>query len=537
MNTRIYAALAAALTCAAASAQSLSTEVVVDRTVLPAERAASRPAGVTPALVLPQTQVIDLSTADYTALSPLTRAYSPLSPVAAPGLTPLSPYRGYAVIGYGPLYNLGLSAGYRAISTDRTTLSIHGQFDGESYKGVDTDEKYKYNGGRIGADLNTAVGASSRVLAAASVGYAGFTTPFIDRNQSYFTGDLGVKWLSAVGRLSYKVGASAEFESHNGSMPVLDSFGQTYEYNPRQQVYGFEAGAAYKLSETGSAGLDIEGEFMSTTDMPTLGSIGITPYYTLRYGAVTARIGLTVDKATGDSGKTHIYPDVHIAVAPAGTPVAVYVNVTGCTYLNTLAAMRQLSPYLRTENAFGRSEVPVAVDGGITVGPFSGFTVKIFGGYAKADDWLMMNTASFGEENIKGWHAGIEAGYSFGRLARLTAGVQAAPSSEGHAWYLWRDRAARVISAALDLHPVDRLDVTVGYAFRSGRRAFCYLADTYTESQLGCVSDLSASATYGVNDAVSVFLRGENLLGRRYDVIPGVSSQGAMGMAGVSVKF
>ena len=60
---------------------------MVDRTVLPAERAASRPAGVTPALVLPAAKTIDLATADYTTLSPLTRGYTALSPVEAPLLT------------------------------------------------------------------------------------------------------------------------------------------------------------------------------------------------------------------------------------------------------------------------------------------------------------------------------------------------------------------------------------------------------------------------------------------------------------------
>ncbi|MDO4319928.1 MAG: hypothetical protein Q4C34_05065 [Bacteroidales bacterium] len=537
MNTRQYAAIAAALVCAAASAQSLSTEVVVDRTVLPAERAASRPATVTPALVLPQATTIDLATSDYTALSPLTRAYSPLSPVAAPGLSPLSPYRGYAVIGYGPLYNLGLSAGYRAINTGRTRLGIHAQFDGESYKGVDTDDKMKYNGARIGADLNTAVGASSHLIAGVSVGYSTSATPAFTESQSLVNGRIGALWLSSVGKLSYKAGASVEFDSYGelkelyyGSLPEI--------HKPRQQTYGFELGAAYPLSGVGRLGLDVEGEFMSTTDCETLGAVGLTPHYTLRTADVSARIGLKVDFATGGEGsKVHVMPDVHIAWTPSGSPVAVYADATGGTRLNTFASLRQVSPYLRGAGCYGRSDVPFDIGAGIVVGPVSGFTARIYGGYAKADEWLMMSDLApimpFVATDISGWRAGVELGYDFGRLVTVKAGAQIASSGDSHAWYQWRDRARMVVDASLAVHPVERLDITLGYQWRDRRRA----ADVHGFASLGCVSDLSASAAYGINDAVSVFARGENLFGRRYSVLPDVDAQGAAGMLGISVKF
>lgn len=533
MNTRIYAAIAAALSCAAVSAQSLSTEVVVDRTVLPAERAASRPAGVTPALVLPAAKTIDLATADYTTLSPLTRGYTALSPVEAPLLTPVSPYRGYAVLGYGPMYNLGLSAGYRAINTDRMRLGIHAQFDGESYGhhllDYADDAKFSYNGGRLGADFNMSVGASSHLLADVSAGYSRMATPDFEP-RSLVDGRIGLMWLSTAGRISYKAGASVDFDSYG----ELTQRRHDLTYGKLgSQRYSFELGAAASLSSVSRAGVDVEGSFLHSSGLDdftpaieavTQGVVGITPHYTLRSGIVNATVGLTVDIAAGHESQVNIIPRLNVAVE-AAPQVALYARITGGSTVNDYAMWRQMSPYFSPilPQAGELSDVPFDGEIGLNIGSIGGFTGRLFGGYSIARDWFMAD-GSCGD--VKGWHAGIELGYSLRRIGRVSVSAQAAPSDADKGYYLWRDHARYVLGGRIDLTPVERLSVGVGYEFRGHRTGL-----------RSCVSDLSASASYGITDAVSVFARVENLLSRRYEVISGVESQGARGMIGVSVKF
>lgn len=71
-SIRYTAAACLMAVAAAATAQNLSTEVVVDRTIVPAERAAVRPAGLIPVLVLPPAPSVALDRSYYTALSPVT---------------------------------------------------------------------------------------------------------------------------------------------------------------------------------------------------------------------------------------------------------------------------------------------------------------------------------------------------------------------------------------------------------------------------------------------------------------------------------
>lgn len=575
MKTRILAAMAAlAYMACDAGAQTLSTEVVVDRTVLPAERAASRPAGLVPALTLPPVAAVDLATADYTALSPITRAYLGLAPVEAPLLGPVSAYRGYASVGYFPSYNLGMSAGYRVINNERVRLSLHAQFDGEKYKAsgspkdhspepYGTKDDYGYNGARVAADLGMAFGASSHLVGRLRVGYSDSHTPYRGP-QSLFSGGLGLLWLSRAGSIDYKVGFSADFDSYgesgeSGSMSHRNTYryytGYLDSYN--EQVYSFALGAAYRLDGMSRIGLDVDGRFKNSGEwsVPALGGpfripsdvsgyVGLTPYFSLSSSSVKARIGLSVDFENGfDGNKLRLAPRIHLAW-DASPRAAVYIDVNGGSRANTSEDLRQITPYLPGIPSSVVSYIPVDAEAGVNIGPFEGFTARLFGGYSVARDWAMagagpatLNGLSYAD--VRGWHVGAELAYSFRRIARVTVSAQAAPSKPERAYYMWRDHASSVLGARLDLTPLDRLKVGVSYEFRGGRGGYDYDDITATSfmTPMGCVSDLGVSASYGLTDAVSVFARGENLLGRRYTVLCGIESQGVHGLAGVSVKF
>ena len=98
-----------------AQAQKLSTEITVERTVVPAERAATRLNSVSPSIVPATVQDTRIDMAEYGQPGTLTRSSYLLAPAAWADTFALSPYRGYVSAGYFPVYNLGVSAGYRLL--------------------------------------------------------------------------------------------------------------------------------------------------------------------------------------------------------------------------------------------------------------------------------------------------------------------------------------------------------------------------------------------------------------------------------------
>ncbi len=517
-----------------AAAQTLSTEVVVDRTIEPAQRAASRPASLYPRLVLPAVAPAELSTAGYTGFSDVTRTYFPLRPASDAGFPVLSPYRGYASIGYFPTYNLGISAGYRLIDTDRTRLNVWGQFDGESFKASGDAWRQTYNGGQIGADLNQAIGRCSRLTASLSGGYASFKSQFYD-SQSLGEGRLAVAWLSSAGPVDYKVGLKGAIDSYGDIAPVPAP--DRKEPGINQRLFGFDAAGTYAFSTRSHAGLGVEGTWLTTSQGgPTLGTVGVTPYYDWRTERFTARIGARADFTTGGDSGVGVTPQVTLAWTPSGT-FALYGTATGGTQLNPISHLRQYSPYIAGREALGRSEIPADICIGFNVGPFHGLSVEVFGAYAVANDWIMPSEPIFRQLaacDVKGFRGGVRLGYTFRALFKINAYAEFAQSGKDKGWYQWRDRATKVIGAGAEVTPLKKLKIDAGYEFRGGRT----IPGTGTgPTGLGCVSDLHLGATYAITDALSVYVRGENLLSRRHTVLPGVESQPLHGLAGVGLKF
>lgn len=532
---------------ASAAAQDLSTEVVVDRTVIPAERGATRLGGLSPQLVLPAVSAQNLAPVDYTGLSAISRTYSRLAPANGARAAEKSPYRGYAGVGYFPMLNLGASAGYRFIDSGSMTLGAALQFDGERYKpfsfeGLDKDFVMQSYSARVGVGFGYRLNEASTITAGLSYDYL--------RQGSYMwkpvnTGDLGVElgWRSKAGIIDYSVSAELNFESNGDTefSPLLDPGITRAVKGLGQQQYIVEADGSARIMDNSRAGLALEADFVHTSGLAegaetTLGTVGVTPFYELSISNLTARVGVKVDFAAGGSGgKVGVAPEVNVQW-DAAELASMWVTATGGEVMNPFSRMRQLCQYQIFDAPFGRSKVPLRLEAGLNFGPFSGFTFGLFGGYAKAKEWYVpafRYVQPFTEREISGWRAGIRLGYSH-RLFDISATAQAAPSSYAHSWIDFYDGARYVIDAEATVHPVDRLDITLGYEWRDHR----FAADRHdVRYGLGNKSDLRIGASYGITPAVTVFARVENVLGHRYQLLPYISSQKQTGLIGLAVKF
>ena len=150
-----------------AGAQSLDKEIKVQRDIIPEHRSAER-LPISPVISLP---AVNRSKLNYSMVDKpmgITPAMQIL-PVNYPDVNYPEIYPGYAAIGYMPVYNAGVSAGYRLINTSKTRLGGWVQYNGRSYKPnrdtyikrtVDTDN-FSEHAVSVGVNLNQRTSAVS----------------------------------------------------------------------------------------------------------------------------------------------------------------------------------------------------------------------------------------------------------------------------------------------------------------------------------------------------------------------------------------
>lgn len=553
MKLSTYFAAAALMCAATASAQDLSTEVQVDRTIEPAERAATRPAGLFPQLLLPKTTPVQLNTANYTSLTSVYRTFPLLYPQADPRTPVNDGYRGYVMAGYLPTFNVGVTAGYRPIFSDRVVLDVYGNFRGESYEPEGL--KNSFTGGGIGSDLLFKPNAKSTLTANASFALDSHKVRAGLYKQSRTNGQLGAVWTSSVEALDYHARVGVLFNSYGDVSSDWQKTGPAFGMS--EQLVDLGIGAALPVDDNGDFALDLGYSLLhQSSDTPKLegedNSVGIVyviPAYRLRSGAFSANIGLRLDHATGNGSKLRISPDLRFGWEPAKT-FGVEASFTGEQRLQPMAELSQtVSPYLFATQINNYVAERLGGELRMRVGPFKGFAIEVFGGYDEVDSYLMPDLyllhfnpefagvssdplSAFVPEDIKGWHAGVNFTYT-SRLFDANLGVEAAPSDGDKAYYLRRDRAQYVFTAGVQARPIDKLEVGVGYEFRSHRLGYY----VYGTEHLGCVSNLGLNASYRLTPQVSLFANLDNLLCRRYQVVPGLLSQSLHGLVGATFRF
>lgn len=564
------------------SAQDLHKEITVEQEIVPAKRDASR-IMVHPAVKLPPLKSSQLSFSDRTVTTGVPNSITILDPVAWGDRLYSSPWRGYVDLGLGtPTYNGLVSAGYRLLDDDRTRLSVWGQYNGDVYKrghGFTEDHlKWKNHTATLGLDLHRAVGSRSFIDAGVDYTYA--THTLAAYTDTYTQGanrfNAGVMFHSEASGLAYEAGL--KYRRFSFGKPERMEFNRWWVvFDPdkllmphiNENFFDFDAKGHIATSEHSRAGLEVDVSFLRTSDhiamliplglydfervsAKTTGLVTLTPFWSTHSDKLTLRVGADVDFAIKSGNAIRVSPDVTFGWTPTQI-FGLELKAHGGSHLNTLSELYDITPYINGYTAYtGMSRIPYAFDGRITLGPFLGSFVEVFGGYAKADRWLMGASANMPGgfmhgTDIKGWHFGVAAGYDNGRTFSLRASWETAPSEYDKAYYEWRDRARHVVKAELKVRPISRLTVQLGYEFRSGRCEYAYdytpveiLGLPYYEPirvGLRAISDLSVGAGYEVSDRVTFFAKGSNLMNREWRHLGNVRVQGAHGLVGVEVKF
>lgn len=311
------------------------------------------------------------------------------------------------------------------------------------------------------------------------------------------------------------------------------------------------------------------GEYLDPLSCSDYVNVAFFPRYVWSGAGLNIRAGLEVD-VTANAGKLkggavydkystmHVAPDVRAEYVAKG--VSAYMGITGGTRLQTLATTSNLDLYQLPSLVSNLPLwVPVEVEMGINLGPWSGFGASLRGKYAytknrRLGGWTMMaigggysrhlcNDIMFDENiNIKGYGLGVDIEYRYGDLLKAIANLDYQPQNGTKGVFNGYDRAKWVMNAAMTYSPVNAVELTLDYNFRGGRCIY-YYGKAYNEKyalaswHLKNISLLNLSALWKTTNSISIFGSINNIFGTRHDFLPCQPLEGVNIMAGVGIKF
>lgn len=510
-NIAIIIALGA-LMSATALAQDIHTEVDVKYNETLQLREVSK-LNVPATLNLPteKTTQMPYSTADVRIGVP--SSITTLEPVSYGDTIYTSPYRGYAALGFMPMYNAALSAGYKILDTDRSRLNAWMQYDGATYKGdmmpISLLEKgvetyVRRHALSLGATLHQAVASQSFIDAGVDYTYAHYNTPtFVStHNQGVHRFNASVLWTHRHGGFTFGAGAEyGHFAYVNGTgYGVYVEPGSRYPENPmRENHFQFNGMFSGKFWGASAAGINLslshnsyepnfdmspisDGVAFTYMGQHRLTTLSLNPYYRFDISQFKLDLGAQIDLTFNAGEVLHIAPKVEAVWLPSDI-FRLYVKATGGTWANTLGSLYEVTPYAVPYQSMRNSQIPLDAEVGVKVGPYKGFYAEISASYAFAKDWVMpqMETATelygvssgmiaeFGTVDIKGYKLHGAAGYNWKNIVDVKASIDIAPQDFDKGYYLWRDRAKTVVSAHLRVTPIKPLDIELSWEYRGSR--------------------------------------------------------------------
>lgn len=578
-----YILLAAAFTGLGMTAQTLTKEIVIERDVEATLPEAARISNY-PTLIQPQVPTSRLPFFDTTAATRVPGMLTTLEPAEGAPAISLSPYRGYASLGYLPAYNLGISAGYSIIADSRTSLNVWTQFDGNSYKDQ-YDETLKRNKVTVGADFAHLFGGSRRLNISTDFSYNAYNRPWeaVDANHNTTEFDIDAAWSARAKAMAYYVTAGFNHFGFSGKEVGLASVLADDIDAVSQNIVKATGGATFAITDKSSLSGHVGISFVNTNrfntleyipyagtpgpnkpmlmagEGKTLGLITLAPAYRYTFGIFSTSIGVKAQITTNADNTFHIAPDVKFNLRPYST-FAATLSFGGGEHINTLSELYNINPYMSVAQGHKFSEVPFTADLRLTFGPFYGASLELFGGYAVANDWLMPDVADitdatgvipvadrtvygtmFKAVDLRAMHYGATFSWKYNNNIRASVKYTGAPGSYSHSYYLNRDRARHILEAKASVTPIEPLTIEAMFEQRAGRSLYSHWgvmpAEEPLKYDLRNASSLNVGATYRFTDWVSVFARVENILGRQAYMYNMLEQQGVHGLVGAAIKF
>lgn len=347
-----------------------------------------------------------------------------------------------------------------------------------------------------------------------------------------------------------------------------------------------EVGGGYKFNfaDFNAISLDAKGDFLfysKAKEAPegwgvasksrNYGVVALRPSYRFAKDALSLRAGL--DLAVGydamgydpDAAKFYVAPDIAVEYQiPAG--VGLFLTATGGVTPATLQLKEQFDRYqmpyvLWTEPIY----TPVDTKFGTNFGPFAGFSgsfafryaisknvplggwyQQYLGAYPVADPLLRLyaTTPARQSVNLNGFGLDLALRYSYGNLVDVQFAGTYVPQSGEDGIFNGYDRPRWTLSAIAGVRPIKKLEIQLGYDYKGVRNCYAWGEQPFPGIQppleayrLADITDLNARVAYKILDNLEIYCKGENLLNRHVELLPGLQSEGIVVMGGFYWEF
>ncbi len=575
---RIYISIFTVISALSVCAQGLNKEITIEKEIVPEQRAATR-LDVSHAIISPQLKSEKLNISERElGLNTRPEEHHLLAPFE---FERDAFNKGYATVGFLPGYNGYAAAGYNfldleTLSGARNKLNAWIEYDGKSYKSDfgEFAEKARF------ADQNFNFGTRFTQNAekhsfelGVGFGFNSVQRPNIyyreaDANPEYFKQgntrfSIGATYRGTVSDgIKYYINGKFGLHQNNtkdnsmpyGEFPVIENLKGTKELN-----YALYAGVTYNNYK-----LDISGDFLnynhfnnavydvntmaewSLAIIPgggkTTGIITATPGYLYKNDMFKVNIGLKAQYSVNSGDKFHIAPDIKLD-ATLNPYFAVDVTANGGVYQNSLGSLFNYSHYLNPLLAYGNYVKPYDVKAGITIGPKKGCFFRIYGGYAKFEDYLVstMNSSSLllTPMNVKDWYGGANLHVEYKNVVTFDAVYDYKPVEYKH------ELAKQAVKLYATVRPIEKLTINAGWDLVFGRKYSILQIDGNGEptinpdqnTRLSDYNSVNIGAAYAFTKNISAFTQLRNILAHDNDITVGVLDQGFNGLVGVSLKF
>lgn len=598
MNKKIYIGmLAACLATMGVNAQQqsgkeLNKEITLEKDFVPVEKKVTKKntlpkvKKVTP----PAKTTLDYSTTPVDIDVPTT--IPTMMPYGYRTAHNFSNKRGYLEVGGGVAANFDGSAGYRIVDTDNTQAGIWVQHN-STWAGKnrtpliavdDLRAKQVFNDNRGGLYLTNQIGTAGTLSLDAGVhfdsfNYYGMTMDALtampafdpEKKQTFLEFGINGKWNGKLNVKDTEVGYRVNVGFNHAGYNMVPSPKAPNAKGAGENIINLGIGGDYTLAEYGVVSLDLKGDFVNFKGAKdfTAGPCApdtsyfvftAAPRYKWENDVFRAEAGVDLlfgnlhlcDRDVRKNGSFHIAPVVKIDVDIVDG-AAIYVDLKGGNRINSLSYMASVDRYSNPLGIMSNSWNQIDGEAGFKIGPFAGFSAKLFGGYGMTEGALVHNTRVYGGGTpvdlyavndyfackMRGFKLGAEFNYKYRSLFDVAGAVTYAPADdtlkEGwtSGYCLGLDGAQMLANLNVKVTPIAKLAVDLGMDYRGKRRTYYDLGFV----DMSDAFNLHAGASWRFDKLLTVWVKGSNLLNRRYDIMPGQGAQGINAMGGVSLVF
>ncbi|MCC8154894.1 MAG: TonB-dependent receptor [Tannerellaceae bacterium] len=470
--------------------------------------------------------------------------------------------KGYFNFGIGTYTNVNGDIGYHILNTETDKLNVffsHRSTNGK-VKYLESDEKVK-------AKLNDNLGGLNykhsfdnfALKVGAKYGYTAFNYYGLPDPAFSVTDDFDMDTYQGNQQIGIYAGIASHANSPVGYVLDLSytNFSQRYSLSKdydglTENAIGIKGGLNAGFNDNQLVGVDARLDYFGYSAPAGLldtyknyAEVTLTPYYRISESNLDVKIGANVMFFTGNNKRFFVSPNIS-AQTEFVDKTLLFFHATGEIQSNSAYQLTQQNRYADLSLYALPSRTWLDATLGVKSGIVPGFWFTVFTGYKiTADDMFFVqgfpDVVGFAEWgnvskqtfiNSKAFKGGVELKYAYQKFVDIYL------KTVYYNWNMKDDlkpygKPELEFNLGFDIRPVNNLTVSADYQLASGRYGW-YFGE---QVKMKNISELNLTGTYSINDMIGAYVKINNVLNQKYELLPGYPLQGISAMVGANFNF